>query len=288
MKKLSFLILLLHILLVASVYSAPFASRAEANLVNPNIGLVTIQFDQHDVSIVKKSPDTSSVLALQSPSNQKMAGVNVSESMTMSAFRFIPKQGFDEDAVFCDLANSPVERAFADGRVILRGNKLLRLPMPKEFYLDSIAVHSDSTHLFVGYEVNFGGDGNAGLCKFRLADGQRSWCVPFFLSFHEATVSRSGHIYVAGGDTVTQFDALSGKMLWRTENLLSRKMALGIFTTPLEDANGVAFFSWSGAGSAVKRTLVNRQNGRVSSVQNFRPGTVVPLRSARVEGNCTH
>ncbi len=286
MKKLSFLILLLHILLVASVYSAPFASRAEANLVNPDIYSVTTQFDQHDVSIVKKSPDTSSVLALQSPSNQKMAGVNVSESMTMSAFRFIPKQGFDEDAVFCDLANSPVERAFADGRVILRGNKLLRLPMPKEFYLDSIAVQSDSTHLFVGYEVNFGGDGNAGLCKFRLADGQRSWCVPFYLTFHEAIVSRTGHIYVAGGDAVTQFDAISGKMLWRTENLLSRKMALGIFTTPLEDADGVAFFSWSGAGSAVKRTLVNRQNGRVISVQNYRAGSVVPLSSTRVEGKC--
>jgi len=147
-------------------------------------------------------PDTASLLARQLAPNLKVSGAKESASTSLAAFRYLPKQGWDEEAVFCGVADSPVEKALADGRVFLAGNKVLQLPMPKDNFLDWISVQSDGSSLFIGYEVNSGGDGSAGLCKFRLPDGQRSWCAPPYFSFQEGAVPRSGHIYIAGGGTV--------------------------------------------------------------------------------------
>jgi len=135
MQKTSFVFFLLNLPMINGVNSGALDLLHATNLANLNIDRDITQYGQPDISAVSNLPNTASWLARQSASNLKVAGARESASTSLAAFRYLPKQGWDEEAVFCSVADSPVEKTPADGRVFLPGNIVLRLPCQRTISL---------------------------------------------------------------------------------------------------------------------------------------------------------
>jgi hypothetical protein len=190
-----------------------------------------------------------------------------------SPFQALPKSGEEDDAVFCGVSPAPIIKIIANGQIQLANGTHARLPLDEPDSLDRVWIYVERNALYVAYETSQPDGSSGGVCRF-TSDGQRRlWCTPVPAFNVVAAVSDSGALYVAGIGMIGRIRKTDGRYLWKTSGLYKRH-GVNVFRVPIEEGRQVVFVGGEGLkDSPVKRIVVNRDSGRILSMQTL-PGDV--------------
>jgi len=196
-------------------------------------------------------------------------------------FDHVPRVGEEVSGSFSWVSAARKFELDANGTLRSDGSKngqSLRLPVPRNWFVESLLVGRFGNDLVLAYQTEFGGDGLSYICRVRGDLDSVHWCqkIPGFNIMVSGSVDS---IWVGAMGFIGRLGPKSGKYVWRHGNLYRAYSDHGdsfISVWPAAEAEATVTFESEGTNRDNKRRmLLDRKSGKILRVTDIDSGNVL-------------